>query len=70
LTAEDRLDLADALGLLRNAQAACYDFLWYRYVLGWGYVEIGRVFGLGEEAARKRVRRCLELARTLLKMGD
>lgn len=63
-----RLDLEYAMSLLQKAQPPCCDYLWKRYIMGWDYSDLAREYGLSDDAAKMRVRRCLEAAQGLL--GD
>jgi RNA polymerase sigma factor (sigma-70 family) len=66
LPAGERLDLEYALDLLRKSKPPCYDYLWTHYVLGWELAEVACGYGLSYDAARMQIRRCLELAQSLM----
>lgn len=66
LSDSDRADLEEAIGLLRTSSPPCLHYLWDRYVAGLSFPELGRELGITEEAARKRVERCLKLAQELM----
>lgn len=66
MPAGERLDFEYALDLLRKSKPPCYDYLWNHYVLGWDLAEVAQSFGLSYDAARMQVRRCLELAQSLV----
>lgn len=66
MSESDRAALRDAIELLKAADYPCLGWIWDRYVTGLSFVELGDEAGITEEAARKRVERCLELARTLV----
>lgn len=63
---QDRMDVESAMKLLESIDAPCCDFLRSRYLLGLGFEEIGRLYGLSTDAARMAVERCRKLARKLL----
>lgn len=66
LSSGERLDLDYALKLLQEADPPCYDYLWSHYILEWDYSELARHFDLSYDAVRMRVKRCLELAQSLV----
>ncbi len=69
LSLAERIDLENAMELLRKAKPPCYELLWDRYILGFTHAEIGAALGLTPDAARAQVTRCLELAHALVKKG-
>jgi RNA polymerase sigma factor (sigma-70 family) len=66
LAAGDRLDLEYAMNLLKAAKPPCYDYLWCYYILDWDYNSIAEEYGLTYDAVRMQIKRCLELAQSLL----
>ncbi len=70
LSPGDRLDLEYALNLLNKAAWPCNELLWLHFVLDCDYGMIARVFGLKTyNAARMKIRRCLETAQKLMQKG-
>lgn len=67
MSAGERLDLEYAMELLRQAKPPCYDYLWQYYIFGWDYDEVALVAGLSHDAARMQIKRCRELAQSLMK---
>ena len=63
---DDLSDLHDALDLLKAADYPCLGWLWDRFVIGLTLVQMGEKDGITDDAARKRVKRCLELAEKLI----
>jgi DNA-directed RNA polymerase specialized sigma24 family protein len=61
-----RLDLGYALELLRASKPPCVELLWDYYVLGLDYDEMAALYQLTVDAVRMQIRRCLELAQTLV----
>ncbi len=68
LSAADRTDLEAALALIKRSEPPCLNYLWDRYVVGLSFALLGEAYGITEAAATKRVQRCLQLARRLLKV--
>lgn len=66
LSAEDRLDLDYAMSLLTRSRPECFDYLWQHFVFHLSYAEIAEAGRLTSDAARMRVTRCLETARSLV----
>lgn len=66
LSPGDRMDLEDALELLRQARPPCYDYLIQYYIQGWDYQEIAAEAALTYDNARMHVQRCLALAQKLV----
>lgn len=62
----DRAQLEEMMSLLKESSRPCIDFLWDRYVVGLSYEIMGEQYSITDEAARKRVSRCLKLARELV----
>ena len=62
LSASERQDLEDALDLLAKAKPPCRGLLWSHHVRGLNYKEIATAYGLEYDAARMRLKRCLETA--------
>jgi DNA-directed RNA polymerase specialized sigma24 family protein len=56
----DRIDLKEALEVLRNTAGPCFEYLWDYAFLGWDYSEIAERRGVTPDAARMRIQRCLE----------
>jgi RNA polymerase sigma factor (sigma-70 family) len=67
LSPEDSADLDHAISLLRASDAPCVGFLWDRYVVGLEFALLGDLYEITEDAATKRVQRCLALAKTLVR---
>ena len=66
LTQAEWTDLKAGIALLKVTDYPCLGWLWDRYYVGLSFVELGEQEGVTEEAAQKRVRRCLELAARLM----
>ena len=66
ISPEEREVLDYALALIRSVKAPCVDYLWDRIALGLSYKEMSEIYGLGKDAIRMQVRRCLELAQELV----
>lgn len=66
ITGVERADLQEAIDLLKASSPPCVHYLWDRYVVGLTFVELGQEYEVSEEAARKRVERCLKLAQDLI----
>lgn len=66
LATGERLDLEYAMDLLRVAKPPCCDFLKEYFIFDWDYDEVADAHGLTYNAARMQVRRCLELAMSLV----
>jgi RNA polymerase sigma factor (sigma-70 family) len=66
LSAQDRIDLDFAMAALTRSSPECFDYLWKHFVFGLAYGEIAEQEQLTPDAARMRVGRCLEHARTLV----
>lgn len=66
LTAQNRHDLAYAMKLLTATKPECSELLWQHYVLGFDYGEIAEERGLKYDAARMKINRCLEEAKSLV----
>ena len=66
LSAGDRIDLEDAMKLLSSRNAPCCYFLYARYVWDETYAEIALRFDMTEDAAGKKIRKCLELVKMLV----
>jgi len=66
ITGAQRADLEEAINLLKASSPPCVHYLWDRYVVGLTFVELGKEYEVTEEAARKRVERCLKLAQDLI----
>jgi len=62
----ERAELQEAINLLKTSSPPCVHYLWDRYVVGLTFVELGKEYEVSEEAARKRVERCLKLAQDLI----
>jgi len=67
ISAADRLDLEAAINLIRKSSPPCVNYLWDRFVVGLPYQVMAAEYEINVDAATKRVRRCLELAKRLLK---
>jgi RNA polymerase sigma factor (sigma-70 family) len=65
-TGAQRADLEEAISLLTTSSPPCVHYLWDRHVVGLTFVELGKEYEVTEEAARKRVERCLKLAQDLI----
>jgi RNA polymerase sigma factor (sigma-70 family) len=65
---EERLERA--MEALRQLGEVCFDMLWKHFILGWTYAKVGAAHNKSSDAARMKSDRCLESARTLLKIGD
>jgi RNA polymerase sigma factor (sigma-70 family) len=63
----EKADLHEALNLLEKSKPGCREYLWNHYVLGFDYSEIAEESRLKYDAVRRRIERCLEAARDLLK---
>jgi RNA polymerase sigma factor (sigma-70 family) len=66
LSAQDRLDLDEAMQALAASRPECREFLWKHYVTGFDYAEIADDAGLTYDGVRMKIGRCLEVARTLM----
>ena len=66
MTAGQRAELQEAVDLLKASSPPCLNYLWDRYVVGLTFVQLGEEYEVTEEAARKRVERCLKLAQDLI----
>jgi len=66
----ERLELDEALALLRAVAPPCVEYLWRFYVLGWTDQELARAYGTSEAALRMRRQRCLRLALKLVTKKD
>ncbi len=66
LSPSDRADLEAAMALIKKSDPPCVHYLWDRYVVGLSFALLGDELGITEEAATKRVQRCLKLARELI----
>jgi DNA-directed RNA polymerase specialized sigma24 family protein len=66
LSAAHRLDLAYALKLLYKVKRPCRGYLWSYHVRGLDYKEIAAEYGVKYDTARIDVKRCLELAISLV----
>ena len=66
LSADNKIDLAYAMGLLKAAKSECYHHLWNYYVFGLDYAELAKEANLSYDAIRVKIRRCLDLARELV----
>jgi len=66
LTAQNRHDLDYAMKLLTAAKPECGELLWQHYVLGFDYAEIAEERALKYDAARMKINRCLEDAKSLV----
>lgn len=66
----ERLELDEALALLRVVAPPCVDYLWGFYVLGWTDQELAQEHGTSEAAMRMRRQRCLRLALKLVTKKD
>ncbi|MCL4180502.1 MAG: sigma-70 family RNA polymerase sigma factor [Verrucomicrobia bacterium] len=62
----DRMDLEEAIRLLRTVDPPCYDIVYQRLWLELDWGTIGELHGKTEDAARMELRRCLQRARGLL----
>lgn len=67
LSPVDRADLEAAIALIQKREPPCVNYLWDRYVVGLSFALLGEELGITEDAATKRVQRCLKLARELIK---
>lgn len=67
LSPEGRADLNRAISLIRASDPPCVGYLWDRYVVGLSFRILGETYGISEEAATKRVQRCLALAQKLIR---
>ena len=67
LSAADRVDLEAAINLIKKSAPPCVNYLWDRFVVGLPYQVIAAEYEINVDAATKRVRRCLELAKRLVK---
>ncbi len=70
LSPGERLDLEYTLNLVKHAKPPCYQHLIDHFILGWDYTEIAQANHITYDAAKVTIRRCLELARALVKQGD
>jgi RNA polymerase sigma factor (sigma-70 family) len=70
LSPEQRGRLEHAMESLKCSNPKCFDLLWRRYIHGYTHAELGAAHNKSEHAARMAVNRCLEVARTLLELGD
>ena len=62
----ERLDLKDAIGMLKKLSPECFESLWNYHVLGLPYGEIWSSEELDYDAARMRIKRCERKAREFL----
>ena len=65
ISESDLSDLHVALDLLKAADYPCLGWLWDSYVNELSFVIMAEEAGIKEDAMRKRVKRCLELAEKL-----
>jgi len=63
----ERLDLQEAIDLLKSLSPECFECLWKYHILGLPFVEIWESEELGYDTARRRIERCEAKARQLLK---
>jgi len=66
LSAADKHDLEYALNLLASSKPECRDYLWNHFVLGLDYAEIAEEQNLTYDAARMKIGRCLDEAKSLV----
>jgi RNA polymerase sigma factor (sigma-70 family) len=66
ISAQERLDLEYAVGLLRKAKPDCFEFLWKHYVVGLAYGEIATEHNLQYDNVRMKITRCLSEAQSLI----
>jgi RNA polymerase sigma factor (sigma-70 family) len=66
LSAAHRLDLNYALKLLDKVKRPCRGYLWSYYVRGLDHKEIAAEYGVKYDTARMNLKRCLELAISLV----
>ena len=62
-------DLRDALDILAASKPDCLRYFGMRFALDMGYKEIGNELGIADDAARQRVERCLDRAKTIILKG-
>ena len=62
----ERLDLKDAMGMLKKLSPECFECLWKYHVLGLPYGEIWKSEELDYDTARMRIKRCERKARDFL----
>jgi RNA polymerase sigma-70 factor (ECF subfamily) len=66
ISPQDRLDLEHAMNLLSESKPECRFSLWEHYVVGLDFSEMAIELGLEYDAMRRRIERCLTLARKLI----
>lgn len=66
VSAEDLIQMQATLGTLQALDPKCYSLLWLRYVEQWSHESIGQSEGLNADAARMKIKRCIEKARAAL----
>jgi RNA polymerase sigma factor (sigma-70 family) len=55
----EKEDLDDAMEMMKLAAPECYDLITKFYLLRFKLKEIGKAYGIGPDAVRMRIRRCL-----------
>ena len=66
LTPQDKLDLEFSLNLLEKSKPGCRNLVWEYFVIGYQRNEMAKIYKLRNDAAKRRVDRCLDLAQKLL----
>jgi DNA-directed RNA polymerase specialized sigma24 family protein len=66
LSSQDKLDFEYLMALLYAAKPECYEILWQHYILGLDYADIADEHGMSYDAVRMQIRRCLEIAQSLV----
>jgi len=67
LTIAQRVTLKEALDMVASAKPPCRDYLEMRFIYGMEFEELGETCGLTADAARMAVKRCIQLAQSLVK---
>lgn len=66
ISAGERLDLKDAIGILKRLSPQCLESLWKHHVLGLPYTAIWESEELDYDTARMRIKRCERKAKEFL----
>ena len=62
----NRLDLEEAMNLLRQSKPPCVGYLTLHFIQGLDYREIATIYGSTSNGIRMQIQRCLTLARQLI----
>lgn len=56
----DRMDIAEALAILKSKKPECYSLLWERFIVGRSPKEIAKAKGLKYDNVLRKISRCLD----------